>query len=66
MGLFKAPQEVRTMRKCELLNDMHIMGWGTVEAGTQFMVEKYNKRFVYVRLGNCSLRLSVKEVKKVY
>ena len=54
------------MRKCELLNDMHIMGWGTVEAGTQFMVEKYNKRFVYVRLGNCSLRLSLKEVKKGY
>ena len=56
----------KKMKKCELLNDMHIIGWGTVEAGTQFMVEKYNKRFVYVRLGNCSLRLSLREVKKVY
>lgn len=54
------------MRKIKLLNDTYIPGWGRLAAGTAFMVEKYNTRYVYVRLGGCELRLTRKEVEKVY
>lgn len=54
------------MKKVRLKVDTKIMGYGTIESGTEFKVEKYNTRYVYVRLGNCELQLSVKDVEKVY
>ena len=53
------------MKKVRLKNDITLIGLGKVAAGTVFDVEKYNSRFVYVKINNCSLRLSVKEVEKV-
>lgn len=54
------------MKKVKLLNDTYIQGYGTIKAGTQFKVERFNSRYVYVKLGNCELQLSRKEVEKVY
>ena len=55
------------MRKIRLKEDIPIMGVGTIPAGEEFMVERFNKRFVYVSVFNgCELRLSRKEVEKVY
>ena len=54
------------MKKIKLIKDIKIIGYDTIERGTQFNVEKYNSRFVYVRLGMCELRLSRKDVEKVY
>ena len=38
------------MKKIELKHDMQIPGWGFIPAGTKFNVEKYNNRFVYVKV----------------
>ena len=53
------------MRKVKIKEDIRIMGYGTLYKGEMFDVEKYNNRFVYVRLGMCELRLSIKEVEVV-
>jgi len=54
------------MRKIKLLNDTYIQGYGRIAAGTEFKVERYNTRYVYVKLGVCELQLTRKEVEKVY
>ena len=54
------------MKKVELLKDMKIIGCPTIKAGTQFKLENYNTRYVYVQYLGCSLRLSLKDVKVVY
>ena len=49
------------MRKIETSHDLRIPGFGIIEKGTPFTVEKYNKRFVYVRVSTgASLRLARK------
>ena len=53
------------MRKIKIKEDIRIMGYGMLHKGEIFDVEKHNSRFVYVRLGMCKLRLSVKEVEVV-
>lgn len=54
------------MKKIRLKDDMYIPGWGTVRGGTEFKVEQHNSRYVYVKLGACSLRLARSKVEKVY
>lgn len=54
------------MRKVKLVNETYIPGYGILAAGTAFKVERYNMRYVYVNLGACELRLTRKEVEKVY
>ena len=53
------------MKKVKIKDDIRIMGHGMLHKGEIFDVEKNNNRFVYVRLGMCELRLSVKEVEVV-
>lgn len=49
------------MRKIKTKHDMVIPGWGKISAGTPFKVERFNKRFVYVRVKeNVELRLARK------
>lgn len=48
------------MKKITLKHDMYVYGYGTLKEGTPFKVEKFNKRFVYVKLGSCELRLARK------
>ena len=60
-GAVKLRQKVRIkMRKITLKHDMQIPGYGTLKEGTPFKVEKFNKRFVYVKLSNSTLRLARK------
>lgn len=54
------------MKKIEITKDLPIMYCPTIKAGTQFKVEKFNTRFVYVRYLNCELRLPRKDVKIIY
>lgn len=50
-----------TMRKIKTKHDMDIPGWGFIPAGTPYMVERYNKRFVYIRMNSgCIMRLARK------
>lgn len=53
------------MRKVKIKEDIRIMGYGMLRRGEMFDVEKHNSRFVYIRLGMCELRLSLKEVEVV-
>lgn len=53
------------MRRVKIKNDIRIMGYGVLHKDEIFNVEKHNNRFVYVRLGMCELRLSIKEVEVV-
>jgi hypothetical protein len=53
------------MKKVKIKDDIRIMGYGMLRKGEIFDVEKHNSRFVYVRLGMCELRLSIKEVEVV-
>lgn len=49
------------MKKIKTRHDLNIPGWGFIPAGTQFKVEKFNKRFVYVELKErVNLRLARK------
>lgn len=48
------------MRKIELKHDMNIPGWGILKQGEKFKVIEFNKRFIYVELGKCKLRLARK------
>lgn len=48
------------MKKIELRHDMYIPGWGELKKGERFNVLEYNKRFVYVAIGACRLRLARK------
>ena len=50
------------MKKIELKQDTKIMGLGTIKAGTQFEVESFNSRYVYVKINRCTLRLTHKEI----
>lgn len=54
------------MRKIKLKDDVYVPGWGTVRGGTEFKVERYNSRFVYIKLGKCEFRLARSRVEKVY
>lgn len=54
------------MRKIRLKEDMRVPGWGLVRDGTEFKVEKFNSRYVYVRLGACSLRLARGQTETIY
>ena len=54
------------MRKIRIKQDTRIIGVGVIPAGTEFKVEKFNSRFVYVRYIGCELRLSRGTVEKVY
>ena len=54
------------MKKVRLIKDLYIMGYGTIKSGTEFKVERYNTRYVYVKLNGCELQLSRKDVEKVY
>ena len=54
------------MRKIRLKQPVTVMGVGTIPEGTQFKVDKYNKRFVYVTFIGCQLRLSRILVEKIY
>ena len=40
------------MRKITTKHDLQIPGYGFIPEGTAFKVDHYNKRFVYVILGN--------------
>lgn len=53
------------MKKVRIKEDIRIMGYGVIRKGTIFDVEKHNSKLVYVRLGMCELRLSVKDVEAV-
>ena len=49
------------MRKIKTKNELNIPGWGRIPAGTPFKVERFNKRFVYVKVKeNIELRLARK------
>lgn len=49
------------MKKIKTSHDLQIPGWGFIPAGTQFKVDKFNKRFVYVKLHErVNLRLARK------
>lgn len=49
------------MKKIKTKHDMNIPGWGFIPAGTPYMVERYNTRFVYVRMNSgCIMRLARK------
>lgn len=49
------------MRKIRTKHELNIPGWGVIPTGTQFKVEKFNKRFVYVKLKErVTLRLARK------
>lgn len=38
------------MKKIEISHNLTIPGWGIIPAGQQFKVEKYNSRYVYIKL----------------
>lgn len=54
------------MKKIKLKKDLYIMGVKTLLAGTEFKVDKYNSRYVYVTFIGCTLRLPRKDVEKIY
>ena len=56
------------MRKIRVTHDLYIPGWGRIPARTEFKVERYNQRFVYVLVGErVELRLARKsDCQKVY
>lgn len=54
------------MRKIRLKEDINVPGWGIVRAGTEFKVEKYNSKYIYVKLGLCSLKLSRGQTETLY
>lgn len=53
------------MKKVKIKKDIRIIGYGIIRKGEIFNVEKHNSRLVYVRLGMCELRLSVKDVEAI-
>lgn len=49
------------MKKIKTRHDLNIPGWGLIPAGTSFKVEKFNQRFVYVKVReHVTLRLARK------
>ena len=47
--------------KIMLSHDVNIPGYGIIGEGTAFVVDRYNSRFVYVKLSKyCTLRLARK------
>lgn len=49
------------MKKIKTRHDLQIPGWGFIPAGTAFKVERFNQRFVYVRMNSgCTFRLARK------
>lgn len=54
------------MKKVETKKMLIIPGYGTIPAGTSFQVERYNQRYVYVKLNQyCTLRLARKRDCKI-
>lgn len=54
------------MKKIELKEDVSVMCVGIIPKGTTFKVEKFNKRFVYVKYLGCTLRLLRSGVNVIY
>ena len=55
------------MRKIKVIKDMYIQGWGTIKAGTEYKVDRYNTRYVYVILKDgVTMQFRRKDVEKVY
>ena len=49
------------MKKIKTSHELNIPGWGKIPAGTPFKVLRFNKRFIYVMVGDCvELRLARK------
>ena len=49
------------MKKIRTKHNLEIPGWGHIPAGTEFKVDKFNKRFIYVKLHErVTLRLARK------
>lgn len=49
------------MKKIKTSHDMMIPGWGMIKEGTPLSVERFNKRFVYVKIySGVMLRLTRK------
>ena len=49
------------MNKIRTSHELNIPGWGKISAGTSFKVERFNKRFIYVRISDrVELRLARK------
>lgn len=49
------------MKKIKTSRELNIPGWGIIPAESEFKVEKFNKRFVYVKLTEyTTLRLAKK------
>ncbi|MBR4377339.1 MAG: hypothetical protein IKP50_00415 [Bacilli bacterium] len=43
------------MKKIRLRNDLKISGYGMILKGTEYKVEKYNTRYVYIRVESGAL-----------
>ena len=57
---FQTDKEVH-MRVIETKHDLRIAGYGFIPAGTRYSVERYNQRYVYVKVNSyCTLRLARK------
>lgn len=49
------------MRKIAIKHDIQVPGWGMIKEGTQYKVDKYNSRYVYIKLSeSTTLRLARK------
>lgn len=53
------------MKKVKLKKDIKIIGWRTLKAEEIFFVDKYNKRFIYIKENNFQIRLNYNECEKV-
>lgn len=56
------------MRKIRIRKDLNVPGWGMIRKGTEFRVDRFNSRFVYVSLREgVNLRLARKaDCEKIY
>lgn len=49
------------MRKIRISHDLNVPGWGMIPQGTEYKVERFNSRYVYVELNRgVELRLARK------
>lgn len=54
------------MEKVELVNDISVYGVGAIKKGTQFKVDVFNSKYVYVTYLDCTLQISRKDIKVIY
>lgn len=52
-------------KQARIINDIHIMGYGTLKAGEQYDIIKSNKHYVYIDLNGCTCRLPVSAAETV-